>query len=270
MNDAVVGHHCPDCVKEGRRSQRPARTAFGGSRVGQLGYACQAIIAVNVLFLIASTITGGPQAIAGGGGWFGLLGIGTPVTRWGEVLGYASYGGEIHGVASGEWYRLVTAMFINYGAVHLLLNMSLVATLGRYLERQLGPARFVALYLLAGFGGNVAAYVFQPPFQSSAGASTATYGLILAVIVINRRIALDAGPVLPLLITNLLFTFTVPRISVAGHLGGLAVGAAAAAVLAYARMPRRTLKQVIGLVAVLLLILVAVVLRTTALLNLFS
>ncbi|MDI6099203.1 rhomboid family intramembrane serine protease [Actinoplanes sp. NEAU-A12] len=270
MNDAVVGHHCPDCVKEGRRSQRPARTAFGGSRAGRLGYVCQAIIAVNVLFLIASAILGGPQAIAGGGGWFGLLGIGTPVTQWGAVLGYAGYGGEIHGVASGEWYRLVTAMFINYGAVHLLLNMSLVATMGRYLERQLGPARFLALYLLAGFGGNVAAYVFQPPFGQSAGASTATFGLIIAVIVINRRMALDVGPVMPLLITNLLFTFTVPGISVAGHLGGLAVGAAAAAVLAYAKMPRRALKQVIGLVAVLLLILAAVVLRTMALLNIYG
>lgn len=268
MVDAAVGFQCRDCVKKGNRGQRPVRTAFGGSRAGQLGYACQAIIAVNVLFLIGSVITGGPQAIAGApGGWFGLLGIGTPVTQWGEVLGYASYGGEVHGVASGEWYRLVTAMFINYGAVHMLLNMSLVATLGRYLERQLGPVRFVALYLIAGLGGNVAAYLVQPQMQPSAGASTATYGLVIAVIVINRRLVLEAGRVVPLLITNLLFTFSVPNISIPGHLGGLAVGAAAAAVLAYSRIPRRTLKQVIGLSAVLLLILAVAVLRTTALLN---
>ncbi|WP_328463785.1 rhomboid family intramembrane serine protease [Actinoplanes sp. NBC_00393] len=262
MNDAVVGHHCPECVKEGRRSQRPARTAFGGSRAGQLGYVTTGIIAINSLVMIASAIVGGPKAIAGAGGFFGLLGTGTPLTDFGEVLGYAFYGGEIHGIAEGEWYRLVTAMFLHYGAVHLLLNMMLVAQIGRYLEAQLGPMRFAALYLLAGFGGNVAAYVFQAPNQPSAGASTATFGLIAAVIVVNRRLLRDPGPMIPLLVTNLIFTFTIPYISIAGHLGGLATGAAAAAVLAYPRLPRRGLKQAVGLTAILLLLLGAAVLRT--------
>ncbi|MEU4155839.1 rhomboid family intramembrane serine protease [Actinoplanes sp. NPDC026670] len=266
--DAAVGFQCPECVKQGNKGVRSARTAFGGGRVGQLGYACQAIIAINLLFLTASAIFGGPRAIVGGGGWFGLLGISTPVTEWGEVLGYAYYpNGELHGVAHGEWYRLITAMFINYGAVHMLLNMSLVATLGRYLERQLGPLRFLALYLIAGFGGNVAAYVFQAQNQGSAGASTATYGLVIAVIVINRRLSLDAGPVIPLLVTNLIFTFSVPNISVAGHLGGLAAGAAAAAVLAYPKLPRRGLKQGLGCALVLVIILAATVARTYYLLN---
>ncbi|MEU4621278.1 rhomboid family intramembrane serine protease [Actinoplanes sp. NPDC023801] len=267
--DASVGFQCKECVKKGNKGVRPARTAFGGSRVGQLGYACQAIIAVNVLFLIASTILGGPKALAGApGGWFGLLGSPTPVTEWGEVLGYAYYlNGELHGIANGEWYRLVTAMFINYGAVHMLLNMSLVATLGRYLERQLGPARFLALYLLAGLGGNVAAYVIQPQNQGSAGASTATYGLVIAAIVINKRLSLDAGPIIPLLITNIIFTLSVPQVSVPGHFGGLAAGAAAAAALAYARIPHRTGKQVAGCSVVLVVILAAALLRTSVLLS---
>lgn len=220
------------------------------------------IIAINSLVMIASAIVGGPKAIAGAGGFFGLLGTGTPLTDFGEVLGYAFYGGEIHGIAEGEWYRLVTAMFLHYGAVHLLLNMMLVAQIGRYLEAQLGPMRFAALYLLAGFGGNVAAYVFQAPNQPSAGASTATFGLIAAVIVVNRRLLRDPGPMIPLLVTNLIFTFTIPYISIAGHLGGLATGAAAAAVLAYPRLPRRGLKQAVGLTAILLLLLGAAVLRT--------
>jgi membrane associated rhomboid family serine protease len=267
--DASVGFQCKECVKKGNKGVRPARTAFGGSRVGQLGYACQAIIAVNVLFLIASTILGGPQALAGApGGWFGLLGSQTPVTEWGEVFGYAYYlNGELHGIANGEWYRLVTAMFINYGAVHMLLNMSLVATLGRYLERQLGPARFLALYLLSGLGGNVAAYLIQPQNQGSAGASTATYGLVIAAIVINKRLSLDAGPIIPLLVTNIIFTLSVPQVSVPGHFGGLAAGAAAAAVLAYARIPHRTGKQVAGCSVVLAVILAAAILRTTVLLS---
>ena len=263
MNDAAVGHHCPDCVKEGRRSQRPARTAFGGSRAGQLGYVTTAIIVINSLVLIASAVLGGPRAIAGAPGtFFGLGGSGTPLTDFGEVLGYAFYQGEIHGIAAGEWYRLVTAMFLHYGAVHLLLNMMLVAQIGRYLEAQLGPMRFAALYLLAGFGGNVAAYVFQAPNQPSAGASTATFGLIAAVLVVNRRLLRDPGPMVPLLVTNLIFTFTIPYISVAGHLGGLVTGAAAAAALAYPKLPHRTLKQAIGLTAILLLLIAAAFLRT--------
>ncbi|MEU8655735.1 rhomboid family intramembrane serine protease [Actinoplanes philippinensis] len=266
--DAAVGFQCPECVKQGNKGVRPARTAFGGSRAGQLGYACQAIIAVNVLFLVVSAIFGGVPAIVGGGGWFGLLGSPTPVTDWGSVFGYAYYqDGVLHGVAAGEWYRLVTAMFINYGAVHLLLNMSLVATLGRYLERQLGPLRFLALYLIAGFGGNVAAYVFQPQNVNSAGASTATYGLVIAVIVLNRRLSLDAGPVIPLLVTNIIFTFSVPGISIAGHLGGLAAGAAAAAALAYPGLPRRALKQGLGCALVVAVIVAAAVARTSYLLS---
>ena len=262
MNDATIGHQCPDCVSEGRRGQRSARTAFGGTRAGQLGYVTTAIIAINSLVMVASAVVGGPRAIAGAGGWFGLLGSGTPLTRWGEVLGYAFYGGQVHGVAAGEWYRLVTAMFLHYGVVHLLLNMMLVAQIGRYLEEKLGPLRFAALYLLGGLGGTVASYALSAQTQAMAGASTATFALVAAAIVINRRLVVDTGPMIGLLITNLFFTFAVPNISVTGHLGGLAAGAAVSAALAYARLPHRTRKQVIGCSVILVVLIVVVILRT--------
>ncbi|MFC4066884.1 rhomboid family intramembrane serine protease [Actinoplanes subglobosus] len=266
MNDAVVGHHCPECVKEGRRSQRPARTAFGGSRAGQLGYVTTSIIVINSLVMIVSAILGGPRAIVGGGTW-NLFGSSTPLTEWGAVLGYAWYDEAIHGVAAGEWYRLFTAMFVHYGVVHLLLNMMLVAQVGRYLEVQLGPLRFAALYLLAGLGGNVAAYVFQPGNQMSAGASTATFGLIIAVIVVNRRLVRDSGPMMSTLIMNVIFTFTVPGISIAGHLGGLVTGGLATAALVYPKLPHRSVKQLVGCAVLLVMILVAAWMRTSALLN---
>src|SRR3982751_442701 len=69
MNEAAVGHQCPDCVTEGRRSQRPARTAFGGSHLGRAAYATRTLIAINVLVMVASAVTGGARAIAGAGGW---------------------------------------------------------------------------------------------------------------------------------------------------------------------------------------------------------
>ncbi len=269
MNEASVGHQCPECVAEGKRSQRPARTAFGGSGIGRAGYATRTLIAINVTVMVLSAVVGGPRAIAGSGGWFGLMGAQTPVTRWGEVLGYAPYvlGGEPHGIAAGEWWRLGTAMFLHYGVLHLLFNMMLLWQLGRYLEEKLGPLRFTGLYLLAGLGGNVAAYVFSPQNQPAAGASTSVFGLVIAMFVINRRLRHDTSALGPLLVVNLLITFTVPNISVAGHLGGLVAGGLVAIVLAYAPRENRSRIQALGCAAIFALLLLAAVLRTTALLG---
>ncbi|MFB9332943.1 rhomboid family intramembrane serine protease [Actinoplanes octamycinicus] len=268
MNDAAVGFQCPDCVKDGRRSQRQARTAFGGSLVaGRAGYAVRSIIALNFLVMAVSVAFGGLRAIAGAGGFFNTGGAPTRVTRAFEVLGYARYGGDWHGIAAGEWYRLVTAMFVHYGALHLLLNMMLLWQIGSYLEAKFGPARFLALYFLAGFGGNVAVYALQEPYIPAAGASTATFGLVIGIIIVNRRLALDISSLVPLLVMNLIYTFALPGISVEGHLGGLAAGAAATVVLAYAKLPHRTAKQVIGC-SILFVVLVAVAIaRTVQILN---
>jgi membrane associated rhomboid family serine protease len=198
-----------------------------------------------------------------------MLGSSTPVTQWGEVLGYAAYGpgGPVHGIAAGEWYRLGTAIFLHYGLLHIGLNMWVLWQLGRYLEARLGPARFLALYLLAGLGGNVAAYLFTAPNQPAAGASTAIFGLFAAIIIVNRRLKLDITALIPLLVINLIFTFTVPSISVAGHLGGLVAGGVVGVILAYAPSRHRTQFQVAGCAIVLVLLVIAAVARTTALLG---
>src|SRR3954465_12265068 len=73
MNEASVGHQCPECVADGRRTQRPVRTAFGGSAAGRAGTVTRTLIGVNVLVMVLSIATGGAGAIAGGG-WGGLLG----------------------------------------------------------------------------------------------------------------------------------------------------------------------------------------------------
>ncbi|MBU2663464.1 rhomboid family intramembrane serine protease [Actinoplanes bogorensis] len=267
MNEASVGHQCPECVAEGKRTQRQARTAFGGSAIGRNGYVTRALIAINVVVMVISAAVGGVRAIAGSGGWFGLMGSQTEVTLWSSVLGYATYGGEAHGIAAGEWWRLVTAMFVHYGVLHLLLNMMLLWQLGRYLEEKLGPLRFAALYLLAGIGGNVAAYLFTPQNAQAAGASTSIFGLVLAMIVVNRRLRLDISQLIPLLVVNLIFTFSIPNVSIAGHIGGLVVGGAVAFVLAYAPTKRRSQIQALGCAAVFVVLIVAAVLRTQAILG---
>ena len=91
MNEASVGHQCPECVAEGRRTQRPVRTTFGGSLAGAKGYVTidpdrhqRADDAA-----VASPRPGGRGMF--GGGFGGLLGGPTPLHQWGAVQGQAVY-----------------------------------------------------------------------------------------------------------------------------------------------------------------------------------
>jgi membrane associated rhomboid family serine protease len=268
MRDASVGHQCPECVREGKRTQRPVRTAFGGSSAGQRGYVTFTLIAINILMLVGAAVSArSGDAFAGGTGWGGLLGADTPLHDWGAVLGHAIYGNppEVHGIAEGEYYRLITGMFLQYGLLHLLLNMWALWVLGRTLEAVLGPARFLALYLTAGLGGNVAAYLFSSPATPTAGASGAIFGLFAALFIVLRRLGRDTSAVVPILVINLIFTFTVSNISIAGHLGGMVIGGLVALGMAYAPQVNRTLIQSGSVVAVLLVLVVLTVARTSAL-----
>ncbi|MFF5175575.1 rhomboid family intramembrane serine protease [Micromonospora sp. NPDC000089] len=266
MRDAAVGHQCPECVNEGRRTVRPARTAFGGGAAGRRGLVTRTLIALNVLMMLISIISARSGTAVAGGGLGGLLGGTTPLTDWGAVLGLARFpDGSVGGVADGEWYRLVTAMFLHFGVLHLLLNMWALWVLGRDLEAMLGSLRFLALYLVAGLGGNVAAYLFTEPNRTTAGASTAIFGLFAAVFVIMRKLGRDTSAIVPVLVINLIFTFTVPSISIAGHLGGLVVGALMALVLAYAPRNRRPIFQAAGTAIILVALLGMVLVRTAML-----
>lgn len=274
MRAASVGHQCPECVAEGRRTQRPARTAFGGSAAGREGYVTKVLIGLNILVALVGVAMAGGSSLFSGGlftgatrlQWLGGV-IGQTVTINGDRLVYGAvpqFGDVYTGIADGAYYRLITAMFIHYGVIHLALNMWALWVLGRNLEAVLGPARFLALYLLAGLGGNVACYLFSPD-SLSAGASTSIFGLFAAFFIILRKLKRDTSAVIGILVVNLVLTFSVSSISIAGHLGGMAIGAAVGAVLAYAPQMRRTAIQAAGCGAVLLVLAAATLLQTATL-----
>jgi len=170
------------------------------------------------------------------------------------------------GVSQGEYYRLVTAAFLHAGLLHILFNMFALAQIGPLLEQALGRARFLTLYLLSAIGGSVAGYVLAPPNQPSVGASGAIFGLFGAYYVVVRRLGGETGSIVVLLVINLAITFTVPSIDWRAHLGGLVTGAVLAAAFAYVpRGPRQTLLQVGAVAAVVVVLVVAVVLRTAQL-----
>jgi membrane associated rhomboid family serine protease len=269
MTEASVGHQCPDCVREGRRTQRPARTAFGGGVSGQHGYVTITLIAINVAVALIALVSAQRAAVLGGQGFGGLFGSETPLHLWGGVIGKATYSEHdtvVHGVATGEYYRLFTAMFLHFGLLHLASNMWALWVLGRPLETLLGPLRFLALYLVSGLGGNVAVYLFASPRGLSAGASTALFGLFAALFLVLRRLRMSTTGIIVVLVLNLFITFSIPQISIAGHLGGLVTGAIVGGGLAYAPRGARNAVQV-GVIVGTLIVLIGLTVVRTAQLN---
>jgi membrane associated rhomboid family serine protease len=126
-------------------------------------------------------------------------------------------------VADGQWWRLVTAGFLHFGVLHLMVNMYSLAVLGPALESRLGGVRFGVLYGVSLVGGTAAIQLFAP-YSFAAGASTALYGLFGALGVLMVAARQDVRGLLVLLAVNIAISL-LPGISLVGHLGGLVTGA---------------------------------------------
>jgi rhomboid protease GluP len=130
----------------------------------------------------------------------------------------------------GEWWRLVTSMFLHGGLAHLFLNGWALYQLGSLFESWLGSTRLVVTWFVSGIAGSLASILFTQSL--SVGASGAIFGLLGALIafLLRRRDALNAGAksLLGQLVLwagiNVVFGFSVPRIDNAAHLGGFAAG----------------------------------------------
>ncbi|WP_341810964.1 rhomboid family intramembrane serine protease [Labedella populi] len=155
------------------------------------------------------------------------------------------------------WRMLTTMLVHSTGFIfHVALNMYTLWIFGQALESLLGRGRFLALYLIAGFGGSLGVLALSDPLQPVVGASGAIFGLMGAFIVIQRRMGGNMTGLLVLVGINLVIGF-IPGINVAwqAHLGGLVVGALAGLIFVSTRQIRRHGMQVgllIGLSAVLL------------------
>jgi len=142
----------------------------------------------------------------------------------------AAYGMKVNDlIAQGQLWRLFTPMLLHGGIIHILFNMYALRVLGPGLEQHYGHGRFLLLYLVAGFAGNVASLALSA--APSLGASTSLFGLFGAEGVFlyhNRelfgeraRVALNR--VLTLAAINL-FIGLSPGIDNWGHIGGLVGG----------------------------------------------
>lgn len=146
-----------------------------------------------------------------------------------------------------EYWRLITAIFIHIGIIHLLLNNYALWIIGQEIERIYGSARFVVLYLVTGVIGSVGSFVFNPQ-ATSAGASGAIFGLfgVMATFAFKYRREIPQTlsreirrRVLPVIAINLVFGFSVRIVDNAAHVGGLLAGIALALGVPYMRPTER-------------------------------
>ncbi|MFJ6460994.1 rhomboid family intramembrane serine protease [Streptomyces sp. NPDC091387] len=274
MREAAVGHHCVECVKEGRRSVRQARTVFGGavarSAVPLVTYV---LMGLNILVYLVELVRPGIVDR------FGMTGAGLAGPDGSQYV-YVTGGFpglQVIGVVDGEWYRLLTSAFLHlppgdsslgsvpFGVLHIAFNMYALWNLGRVVEEQLGRVRYLALYLLSALGGSVLVYLIAP-LDTAVGASGAVFGLAAAFYVINRRLGRDAHAVNRFLAGFLVWmVISAGFTSWQGHLGGLLTGASVTVVYAYAPAERRTAVQAAGCVVLFAVLMLLVVLKTSAL-----
>lgn len=134
-------------------------------------------------------------------------------------------------IIHGQLWRFFTPMLVHGDVIHIAFNMYALYVFGRNLEYQYGHVRFLMLYLVSAFAGNVVSFVLTP--NPSLGASTAIFGLVAAQAVFvyrNKRFFGKRGQsiltnTIMILAVNLFLGLTLSNIDNWGHFGGLLGGA---------------------------------------------
>src|SRR5262245_1458772 len=262
MRPAAVGYQCPDCARGSRQEVHQPGRRVGSSAAGLS--ITNILIAVCVgVYIIGVAMSGAGSIIAGA--------TEHDMIRLGAQQPFL--------VASGQYWRLFTSIFLHFGILHLALNMYALYIIGNVVEAELGRVRYLALFIVTGWFSSAIAYWLTPPLvavqggfqlQISAGASGAIFGLFGVFLAYNyrrRHLAFYANrmrQMLMLIVLNLVFTFTIPGISWQAHVGGLLAGLIAgyAALDGFGPRISRTVALVTSLTCLLALSIVIVAMRT--------
>lgn len=130
-------------------------------------------------------------------------------------------------IAQGQYFRLVSCMFLHGGIVHLAVNMYSLYAIGPMIEKAYGRAKYIAIYFIAGICSSMLSYVYSPSI--SIGASGAIFGLLGAVLVFAIKSKGKTGSgliknILSVIFVNIFIGMTLPGIDNFGHIGGLIGG----------------------------------------------
>lgn len=194
------------------------------AKVRQLPRPAHPLLSVTRLLLIANVVVFIFMGLQGAG-WLQVASM-EPYRKFGANNLLRFY--------QGEWWRLVTCMFLHYGLLHLLFNSWALFQVGPIVERLYGRLLFVLLYLGSGLTGSLGTLLRNSDRIWSAGASGAVFGIYGALLgyLLREKQGMPAGVFRPMLQStlmfagyNLLFGFMHPNVDNAAHLGGLVGGA---------------------------------------------
>ena len=135
-------------------------------------------------------------------------------------------------IQKGEWYRMLTSMFLHANIGHLVSNMLILYYIGNVVEKRIGHIPYLLLYMAAGLAGNVfsAGYeLLTNHYVSSIGASGAVFGvegalLVLALLYRGKFAEITAGRIAFSIVFSLYCGFTSSNVDNAAHVGGLLMG----------------------------------------------
>ncbi len=217
MRTAAVGLRCLDCAGGGAapRTQGRARARILNLLPAAGGAPLTAVIIIICVLVAVVELAQGLGQNGGGNSQIAIdLGLFGPF------------------VADGQWYRIITAAFVHAGMIHLVFNLIVLWWLGGALERFAGTTRTGLIFLASVVWGSAGALLMAPD-ALTVGASGGIYGLMVALLVLERQqgIALLGSGLGIFLLLNLGLTFIIPGISIGGHIGGMLGGFLAAIVL---------------------------------------
>jgi membrane associated rhomboid family serine protease len=266
MIPAPVGHQCPECVAEARREYRqgPGRQ-IAVANLKATPVTKILLIAMGIGYVWELVVAGGPAALFDGPGVRDLIDAGALVPVIGGTVAH-----PIGGILGGEWWRLLSSVFLHAGLIHLALNSYVLWIFGVEIERQIGRLVMLAVFLVTGVFAGATSFAFAPGYTIAVGASGAIFGLVGAFIAYNylRRQHVMAQArlrgALTMLLINLVIGFSIPGIDWRAHVGGLVAGLVAGFAVDPSRPPavRRTFATV-GLLALLVGAVALVVIRTS-------
>jgi membrane associated rhomboid family serine protease len=265
MIPAPVGHQCPECVAETRLEYRrgPGRQ-IAVANVKSTSVTKLLLIAIAIGYVWELVIAGGPGSLFEGPSGQALIEAGALVPYSG-----GTFDQPIGGIVGGEWWRLLSSVFLHAGLIHLALNSYVLWIFGNAIERDIGRVSTLAVFLVTGVFAGATSFAFASGFTIAVGASGAIFGLVGAFVAYNylRRHHVMAQArlrsALSMLLINLVIGFSIPAIDWRAHLGGLVAGLVAGFAVDPSRPAAiRRVAATAGLVALVVAAVALVAFRT--------
>ncbi len=135
-----------------------------------------------------------------------------------------------YGIINGEFWRLLTPIFLHADIFHLVTNLFGILVFGSIIEKKLGPMKFIAIYVLSGIYGNTFSFYFSP--YLGVGSSSSVFGVLASLLTyfyLNKNMFGNIAKeylisIIAIISISLIFGFISSGIDNAAHLGGILSG----------------------------------------------